>query len=91
VTGSLNNEDNILWTQLVELHSNLFKKPQISEANDEKQKKLVSLYSFSYEPKGTARRVLDAYYQEPPLDPLEDPLLWWKSKKNSYAALAKIV
>jgi len=34
--------------------------------------------------------ILDVYYQEPELDALANPLVWWKAKKDSYPILAKI-
>lgn len=75
---------------LIEKHSTLHEKPLEENEINEQHQKVLNLYGISIEPRGTARTTLDAYFREPPLDPMESPFDWWKTKKITYPALAKL-
>jgi len=80
---------------LVDLHSKVFEKPMTNNneensADEKKRNKLLGLYGFQQEPKGTARTTLNSYFEEPALDPLSNPLKWWNTKQHTYPTLAKL-
>jgi len=75
---------------LIDLHSKLHKDTSTPPQIDQQQKLLYSLYGITTQQQGTSRTVLESFYQEPTLDPLENPLNWWKDHQNTYPALATI-
>ena len=75
---------------LADLHSKFHEKPVLVNELDDNQHKLQDLYGVHVEPMGTARTVLDSYYREALVGPLENPLHWWRMMKEKYPALAKI-
>jgi len=75
---------------LTDLHSKLHQDPPPRPQADQHQGKLYGLYGVNVEPRGTSRKVLESYFQEPPLDLLGNPLNWWKERRGSYPALATV-
>jgi len=75
---------------LTDLHSKLHRDPQPKADTDQHREKLYNLYGETTEPRGTSRKVLESYFQEPKLDALANPLHWWKEHTEAYPALATI-